>query len=96
MRHDKEWYTCDRCGDEIKEDICAWKKACSYFQINNQSKKEIRVIENEPYLEELGVVKKLSSIDAITIMRGYQKKQRELHLCSKCRKEFERFMRNEL
>ena len=24
MKHEKEWYTCDRCGEEIKEDIHAW------------------------------------------------------------------------
>lgn len=36
---------------------------------------EIRIIENEPYIEELGVVKKLPHIDVITIIRGYQKKR---------------------
>lgn len=23
MKHQKEWYTCDRCGAEIKKEYCA-------------------------------------------------------------------------
>ncbi len=25
MKHEREWYSCDRCGEEIKEDIDSWK-----------------------------------------------------------------------
>lgn len=39
--------------------------------------------------------KEMPPIIAVEIIAGYNRKDRTIHLCDKCRKAFERFMRNE-
>lgn len=90
MKHEKEWYTCDRCGEEIKENIYAWKFPCKNIV------EDINVITNESFVtEDLFNKYKHKNIDAVSMIMGYRKKEKIIHLCGKCRKDFERFMKHD-
>lgn len=91
MKHEKEWYTCDRCGQEIKENMYAWKLPRKNILAN------INVISNEPF-SEVDVLKTYEPerIDSVVLVVGYRREEKVIHLCGKCQKEFKRFMRNEL
>ena len=65
MKHGKEWYTCDRCGEEIASG-----------NRSLLSKKVCRIH---------GLHAKHGKADGVT----------NIDLCPKCRKDFERFMKNE-
>lgn len=97
MKHEKEWYTCDRCGEEIKEDIHAWERGINSIFKRIPSYEYMKIRENMAY----GYIKDLNEdltemppIVAVEIITGYTRKDRTIHLCGKCRKEFEGFMRN--
>lgn len=95
MKHEKEWYTCDRCGVEIKENIGAWEwiKGCI---IKHMSRDEVlKIIQANPYGYVSGIVHDLPEIYAVTIVRGYDRKNKTIHLCGKCRKAFEKFIKME-
>lgn len=96
MKHKKEWYICDRCGEEISENIYAWKDFPGHFIKKIKSSEEIAVFSNEPYGYVCGQTHELPDIKAVSIVRGYHRKEKVLHLCGKCRKDFERFMCNEM
>lgn len=98
MKHEKEWYSCDRCGEEIKEDICAWERGINRILKRIPSYEYMKVRENTAYgyINELdGDFTKMPPIVAVEIITGYNRKDRTIHLCGKCRKAFERFMNNE-
>lgn len=71
MKHEKEWYTCDRCGAEIKY---------NYSAVVNIE------VEKQSYC--LGPC-------GIFYTKETQRESDSFDLCPKCRKDFERFMRNE-
>lgn len=98
MKHEKEWYTCDRCGEEIKEDIYAWKRGISSIFKRMPTHEYLELRENmaHGYTNALDAeFKEMPPIIAVEIIAGYNRKDRTIHLCGKCRKAFERFMRNE-
>ena len=81
MKHEKEWYTCDRCGREIKVNSISefeftgfgdYSTPCPIFEDGN-----IR-----------GEIKEIHSSILFPFDRTYD-------LCPKCRKDFEEFMRND-
>ena len=79
MKHEKEWYTCDRCGKEIipkRLEKVKFKKVGHYGEIVPDFD------DNDMYLE-------------IKNVRRYEFMERTYELCHKCRKDFERFMKNE-
>lgn len=95
MKHEKEWYTCDRCGKEIKEDIYAWKKVAETVFRRIPYYEYLKIRENMPYRYIHGLGEKSNAIPpiiAVEITKGYNKNEKTIHLCGKCRKEFERFM----
>lgn len=81
MKHQKEWYTCDRCGKEIK--LTLVRRGTGTIREEKQKCYALEAEENamNKILEEFEVVLITSKT--------------ELDLCPKCRKDFERFMRNE-
>lgn len=95
MKHEKEWYTCDRCGEEIKEDIQAWEKTANRILKRIPAEEYIKLRESIPHAY-IGAVDDdcaiIPPIVAVEIIAEYRKKERAIHLCGKCRKEFERFM----
>lgn len=95
MKHEREWYTCDRCGEEINENIYAWKMPPMSFVKRIKASEEIAVIFNEPYGYVCNQTHELPDIESISIVRGYHKKEKIIHLCGKCRKDFEVFMKHE-
>lgn len=79
MKHQKEWYTCDRCGKKI----IFYNEEYAYFKTEELEpfhKKNIYTAE-ELAKEEL----------PMAIWRN----ENGYDLCPKCRKDFKRFMRNE-
>ena len=90
MKHQKEWTTCDRCGAEIGKmqyflNYLIPVKMPAHFRMDYFEK--TCYIANERLLRN----KMLFS----TIVVSHERKSKEYDLCSKRRKDFERFMKNE-
>nr|DAI74346.1 MAG TPA: hypothetical protein [Caudoviricetes sp.]DAZ76231.1 MAG TPA: hypothetical protein [Caudoviricetes sp.] len=90
MKHIKECSTCDRCGAEIGKmpDFLNYLipvKMPAHFRMDYFEK--TGYIANERLLRN----KMLSA----TIVVIHERKSKEYELCPKCRKEFERWMKNE-
>lgn len=88
MKHEKEWYTCDRCGEEIKN-ICGL--ATHKVKI---SKNEYEVIRKDESGYITGTEFESPGVLSMEIAKFYSSNSKRIQLCRKCRKEFERFMRN--
>lgn len=79
MKHQKEWHTCDRCGKEIIPKN--WKEV-RFKQVGCCGDIVPTFEDNDMCLE-------------IKNVRRYKFLEKTYDLCPKCRKDFERFMRNE-
>lgn len=79
MKHQKEWHTCDRCGAEIKFKP---RQQLQYVPCGIYSEPVARFTEDEISCE-------------LYKTRFCGKLKKTYELCPKCRKDFERFMRNE-
>jgi hypothetical protein len=79
MKHQKEWRTCDRCGKEIIPKN--WKEV-RFKQVGCCGDIVPTFEDNDMCLE-------------IKNVRRYKFLEKTYELCPKCRKDFERFMRNE-
>lgn len=79
MKHQKEWHTCDRCGKEIIPK--PWKDV-KFKPIASCGDIIPAFEDNDMCLEIKNVCR-------------YEFHERMYELCPKCRKDFERFMRNE-
>ena len=79
MKHQREWHTCDRCGKEIIPK--SWNKV--------RFKKVGRCGDIVPTFEDNDMCVEIKNV------RRYEFLERTYDLCPKCRKDFERFMRNE-
>lgn len=88
MKHEKEWYTCDRCGEIIKVP----PNGCITHKIP-MSAKEYEVITHD----ESGYIAgaEFNNIGTLTveIIQYYDTKNKSIHLCRKCQKAFERFIK---
>lgn len=110
MRHEinthKEWYTCDRCGREIKD-----YEMIPFSNHPGGVRKIFRDIFDKKTMEEMATLNAEiaegpygyisdryligKKVLCMEIMEYYNRKIREIHLCGKCRKEFEMFMKNQ-
>lgn len=81
MKHQKEWHTCDRCGEKISH------RKRNEMKYTGFGKYSIPY----PIFEDGDVVGEIEKIEKHRIFPG----TKVLELCPKCRKDFERFMRNE-
>lgn len=94
MKHEKEWYTCDRCGKEIEEvpSGVAWK---NFFHRKICTNAELKILT----ADKMGYISKADSVSpevtSVEIIEGYATKTRTIHLCGECRKDFERLLENE-
>ena len=94
MRHEKEWYTCDRCGKYIKS------VSQSLSQTPSIRKKYIKLADilthkifPKNYIgDDLKTV--LPEVFSMDIIEYYDCEEKHYHLCGKCRKEFERWIKN--
>ncbi len=95
MKHiQKEWYTCDRCGKEI-DNIPSNKIMRKFKRIESFSPVEMMVLtaDKTGYISDSKLI--MPNICSAEIIEYYNKKRKHIHLCGKCRKEFERFMKME-
>ncbi len=94
MKHKKEWITCDRCGAEIEET----PRGAGYIhfirrKICKPEELKILATDRSGYISNTELIS--PEIVSVEIVEGYSEKQNTIHLCGKCRKEFERFLKNE-
>lgn len=96
MKHEKEWHTCDRCGKEIKKPDTWYEELFPYLRTVNL-KRPMSYKEIITEIKQGGIEPVISSVgtQSIVLEEYYSKKEKRIDLCPKCRKEFERFMRNE-
>lgn len=78
MKHSKEWHTCDRCGAEIT--------IRSIFEIGKQITG--RYTETIPKFDDDDKWAEIEEVHKFFFIG------RKYELCPKCRRDFERFMRN--
>lgn len=106
MKCEKEWYTCDRCGCGIANcEMIAFSNhpggVRKIFRniFDPKTREEMATLYAKTaegprgYISDRYLIGK--KILCMEIMEYYDCKTREIHLCGKCRKVFERFLRNE-
>ena len=91
MKHEKEWYTCDRCGEEI--DQIPSQKHILRRKIVSPIELEMMCDEKYGYVGNKDLI--TDDVVSVTIVEIHDVKTRRFDLCPKCRKDFERFMKNE-
>ena len=91
MKHEKEWYTCDRCGEEIdqipSQKHILRRKIVSPIELEMMCDEKYGYVANERLISE--------DVVSITIVENHDVKTKRFDLCPKCRKDFERFMKKE-
>ena len=91
MKHEKEWHTCDRCGAEI--DKIPSQKHILRNKIVGTTELKMMCDEKYGYLCDTHLI--TDDVVSVTIFETHDVKTRRFDLCHKCRKDFERFMKNE-
>ena len=79
MKHQKEWRTCDRCGKEI----IRYDEKYAY----------IKTEEIKPLHEKRECIAEDLAKEVLPMV--IWRKNMQYDLCTKCRKEFKRFMKND-
>lgn len=79
MKHKREWHTCDRCGVEIKIKPL---KEIKFVRLGDYS-------DIKPYFEDGDMRAKIEETNTFRLFN------RKYDLCPKCRKSFEKFMKND-
>lgn len=100
MEHKETYRTCDRCGIKLQGDMSKIPLLDKRILKRIKLKKlEIDTKTAEPYSHiinsELHKIDDENSIYDMELYVGYNTKRKRLDLCGECRKDFERFMRNE-
>lgn len=90
MKHKKEWYTCDRCGEYIKNTPLSLPT----IPLRNTRMLDMttHTVSLANYMANLKPV--LENVYSMDIVEYYDYKAKHYHLCGKCRKEFERWIKN--
>ena len=91
MIHKKEWHTCDRCGEEINE--VPSKKNILRRKLVRPSELKMMCDEKYGYVGNTELI--TDDVASVTIVECHDVKTNHFDLCPKCRKDFERFMKNE-
>ena len=91
MKHEKEWHTCDRCGTEI--DKLTSQKQFLHKKIASPTELKMMCDEKYGYLGDTHLI--TEDVVSVTIVECHDVETRRFDLCPKCRKDFERFMKNE-
>ena len=90
MKHEKEWHTCDRCGEEI--DKLPRQKHILRRKIVSPTELKMMCDEKYGYVGDTHLI--TDDVVSVTIVETHDVKTRRFDLCPRCRKDFERFMRN--
>lgn len=91
MKHEKEWHTCDRCGKEINE--LPSQKHILRRKFVRPSELKMMCDEKYGYISNAKLI--TDDVASVTIVECHDVKRKYFDLCPKCRKDFERFMKNE-
>ena len=91
MKHEKEWYTCDRCESEIK--MMPESRKLIRRKLMAPAKLKMKYAETKGYIDKIDLISQ--EIMAVQIIEICDARDKEFHLCPKCRKEFEEWMKNE-
>lgn len=96
MIHEEKWYTCDRCGKRIEnlvEDVldCLPEE----LSVNIPRDDYLKIISRESDISIVNAEFDGKDTEAVTIRKRFLTKEDTIHLCGKCKREFERFMKNE-
>lgn len=96
MFHREEWYTCDRCSEKI-ENLIDDVVNCLPEEVKKDIPREdyLKISSGEADISMVNPQFNDDGTETITIRRVFLKKDETIHLCHKCKKDFERFMRNE-
>lgn len=94
MKHEKEWYTCDRCGVIINMSMRNVGTHIPFRRkkIYKHAKLETVIVDKNGYIAKEELM--LPDNVVVEIHEYYEENRKTIHLCGKCRKEFERFMGN--
>lgn len=95
MKHiQKEWYTCDRCGGKIKSiPSNVIGNIFKRFEFSDPTEIMMLTADKAGYVSDAKLI--LPNVYSAEIIEYYIEKRKHIHLCGKCRKEFERFMKME-
>lgn len=85
MKHEEEWYSCDRCGSKIGEGYCFAGKV---------EKKSITVAETDSETYTTDVIRIPYGGCVINMVTSIIPRKKNIHLCKECRKDFNKFMKN--
>lgn len=96
MIHEEKWYTCDRCGERIEnlvEDVlnCLPEEV----SVNIPRDDYLKIMSGESDISIVNAEFDGEDTEAVTIRKRFLTKEDTIHLCGKCKREFERFMKNE-
>lgn len=97
MKHEDIYYTCDRCGKRIGKDIPSersglirrWSK-----RLNMLNKADIEFITENAFGYISRAFMTTHPIANAEIVESVESRSVHYCLCGKCRKEFEKFMKN--
>lgn len=91
MRHEEIWYICDRCGEKIPYPCPTFPYGI--FRCNKILNLKAKSYEARTYINEMNA---LLGTDLLEISTSslYDIKENRIELCGKCRKDFEKFMKN--
>ena len=91
MKHKEEWYTCDRCGNEFDR-LPQNEEWLTRMKMNRGELKMIYE-KTEGYISDEHEL--TGGVLSVEIAVRSRRREKIIHLCPKCRKDFERFMDNE-
>lgn len=90
MKHSKEWHTCDRCGVKVKP-----IQEEQIFRFVHINRADLQMMYSEKNGYVVGITPTSEENISVELVEDCVIRKAKFELCPKCRKEFERFMRNE-
>ena len=97
MKHEDTYYTCDRCGENIGKKIPSERRGILSKRIKRLNMQNMADVE---FISE-NIVGYVSNAYLVNhpmanteIVESSETKTIHYHLCGKCRKDFEKFMKN--
>lgn len=96
MIHEEKWYTCDRCGERIEnlvEDVldCLPEEVSAQIPRNDY----LKIMSGESDISIVNAEFDGKDTETVTIRKVFLTKEDTIHLCGKCKRKFERFMKND-
>ena len=96
MIHEEKWYTCDRCGERI-ENLVEDVLDCLPEEVPAQIPRDdyLKIMSGESDISIVNAEFDGKDTETVTIRKVFLTKEDTIHLCGKCKRKFERFMKND-